>query len=105
MSDSVRVRSSAFLPNVRSQTFRPREDLDMLFVAVDIEHGAVMKAWLVPSLEFVQAVGTPSRRGLLRFRASMKPGTKDRWSSHCLEAEEIAPAVLARLSQLEASRG
>ncbi len=103
MSDSKRVQSGGFVAFVRSQTFRARADLDMLFVAVDIERGAVMKAWLVPSEEYAAAVGQSNSRGRFRFVASMKEGTKDRWASRRLEAHELAPAILARLTALEAS--
>jgi hypothetical protein len=103
MSDSKRVQSGGFVAFVRSQTFRPRADLDMLFVAVDIARGAVMKAWLVPSEEFAATLGEPNSKGRFRFVASMKHGTKDRWSSRRLEAEELAPAVLARLAALDAT--
>jgi hypothetical protein len=43
----------------RSQTFRKRADLDILFAAIDIEQGAVLKAWLIPSAEFAEVVGKP----------------------------------------------
>lgn len=48
-SDSRRVASGGFVAFVRSQTFAPRPDLDMPFVAIDIKLGVVQKAWLVPS--------------------------------------------------------
>jgi hypothetical protein len=102
MSDSKRVRAESFVAFVRSQTFRPRADLDMLFVAVDIERGAIMKAWLVPSIEFADEV-KPQNSGKYRFGASMKPDTKDRWAGRRLEADELAPAILGRLADLEAS--
>lgn len=49
MSDSKRVSSGGFVAFVRSQTFRPRTDLDLLFVAVDVKTGtythAPMPGW------------------------------------------------------------
>ena len=75
----------------------------MLFVAVNIERGAVMKAWLVPSEEYTAAVGQLNSRGRYKFVASMKEGPKDRWASRRLEAHELPPALLARLAVLEAS--
>lgn len=102
MSDSKRVQGEGFVAFVRSQTFKARPDLDMLFVAVDIERGAVMKAWLVPSLDFAAQVKA-NAQGRLRFVASMKEGTKDRWSPLRLEASELAPAILKRLAELEGS--
>lgn len=103
MSDSSGVRSGSFAAFVRSQTFRPRADLDMLFVAVDVERGAVMKAWLVPSVDYQAMLGEPDSRGRFRFVASLKEGTKDQWASRRLEAQDLAPAILARLATLESS--
>jgi hypothetical protein len=97
MSDSKRVQAEGFVAFVRSQTFSPRRDLDMLFVAIDIERGAVMKAWLVPSLDYNASVGTPNSRGRYRFGASMKDSANDRWRPYRLEAEQLPSAILARL--------
>jgi hypothetical protein len=44
----------------------------------------------------------PLYRGRLRFVASMKEGSQDRWALRRLKADELAPAILARLEQLEA---
>lgn len=85
---------------MRSQTFRPREDLDLLFVAVDITEARLMTAWLVPSKEFAAKAGTPNSQGRLRFYASMKAGSRDRWRDYRLEPAELAPRVLARLGDL-----
>ncbi|WP_020118932.1 hypothetical protein [Streptomyces canus] len=41
MSTGVLVRRGTLMAFVRSQTFQPRSDLDMLFVAVDVEQGAI----------------------------------------------------------------
>jgi hypothetical protein len=104
MSDSKRVQNDGMLAFVSSRTFRPRADLDMLFVAVDIARGAVLKAWLIPSAEFGDALlGKRDARGRIRFLASMKATSKDRWVHRRLEADQLAPAILARLKELEAS--
>jgi hypothetical protein len=100
MSDSKRVRSEGFVAFVRSQTFSPRRGLDMLFVAIDVVRGQVMKAWLVPSLDYDASLGKPNSRGRYRFGASMKDNANDRWRSYRLEAEELPRAVLARLDSL-----
>ncbi|GAA0734423.1 hypothetical protein Drose_34930 [Dactylosporangium roseum] len=100
MSDSKRVRSEGFVAFVRSQTFTPRSGLDMLFVAIDITRGAVMKAWLIPSTDYARTLGQPSSRGRYRFGASMKGETNDRWRPYRLEADELPAAVLRRLDEL-----
>lgn len=103
MSDSKRIQSEGFVAFVRSQTFVPRDDLDMLFVAIDVVHGIVMKAWLVPSKDYADALGEPNSRGRYRFSASMKDASNDRWKPYRLEAAELPRAVLQRLEQLEGS--
>jgi len=103
MSDSKRVKSEGFVAFVRAQTFTPRPGLDMLFVAIDIARGAVMKAWLVPSEIYADALGKPNSKGRFRFIASMKDGTQDRWRPYRLEAEELPAAVLKRLDTLSAT--
>lgn len=100
MSDSKRVRAEGFVAFVRSQTFTPRRDLDMLFVAIDIVRGVVMKAWLVPSQHYAEVVGTPNKRGRHRFAASMKEATSDRWRTYRLEPEELPGAILRRLASI-----
>jgi hypothetical protein len=102
MSDSQDVQNESMVAFVRSQTFRKRADLDILFVAIDIERGAVLKAWLVPSADFAEVIGEPDTRGRLRFVASMKEGSQDRWAHRRLEAAELAPAILGQAS---ATRG
>ncbi|MFI1950961.1 hypothetical protein ACH437_03740 [Streptomyces xinghaiensis] len=101
MSTGVQVQQGRLMAFVRSQTFQPRDDLDMLFVAVDVERGAVMQAWLIPSGVFGEMVGEPNSRGRYRFSASMKLDSKDRWSPYRLSAGELPRRVLARLEELE----
>ena len=103
MSDSKRVQADGFVAFVRSQTFRPRPGLDMLFVAIDIARGAIMKAWLIPSLDWARALGQPNSRGRYRFGASMKDTANDQWRSYRLDAEQLPPAVLKRLDSLSAN--
>lgn len=100
MSDSKRVKSEGFVAFVRSQTFAPRPDLDMLFVAIDVTLGSIMRAWLVPSLDYSETLTGANLRGRHRFVASMKDGTKDRWRPYRLDAAELPPAILRRLDEL-----
>jgi len=75
MSDGVVVGRARFMTFVRDATFRPRTDLDMLFVLVDIERGAIDTAWLVPSVEFDAMKGSMTSTGRFRFSASLKPAS------------------------------
>lgn len=100
MSTSNRVLAGSFMAFVQGQTFRPRPGLNLLFVAIDIERGAIMTAWLVPSLAFVDAANEPSDQGRYRFYASMKPSGRDRWQSYRLDPSELVPRILDRLGEL-----
>ncbi|MFJ3881624.1 hypothetical protein ACIPW5_29780 [Streptomyces sp. NPDC090077] len=101
MSTGTQVRQGKVMAFVRSQTFRPRTGLDLLVVAVDVERGAVMTAWLIPSRTFAAMATEPNSRGQFRFSASMKPDSKDRWTPFRLTAAELPRRLLARLAELE----
>jgi hypothetical protein len=100
MSDSKRVQSEGFVAFVRSQTFIPRPGFYLLFVAIDITRGAIMKAWLIPSLDYDQTLRNPNSKGRFRFAASMKDNTNDRWRPYRLEAEQLSAAILSKLNAL-----
>lgn len=88
---------------VRSQTFAPRKDLAMLFVAVNDEQGQLETAWLVPSVVFDNQKGAPAARGSYRFAASLKPDSQDKWAPFRLTPHELPAAILHRLDELELS--
>jgi hypothetical protein len=71
--------------------------------AIDVVHGIVMKAWLVPSKEYASTLISPNNRGRYRFSASMKDDSNDRWRPYRLEAHELPSAILGRLDQLQAA--
>lgn len=97
------VRRGRFAAQVRSQTLRARDDLDMLFVVVDAELGAITTAWLVPSTAF-EAAASRTADGHLRFRASLKQGSNDQWSPYRFTARQLPGRVLNRLAQIEQAR-
>jgi hypothetical protein len=101
MSTGTQVQQRKMMAFVRSQTFQPQTDLDMLFVAVDVERGAIMTAWLIPSATFAEMVTEPNSKGRFSFSASMKPESKDRWTQFRLTAAELPGRILARLAELE----
>lgn len=103
MSDSLGIQRGSFLAQVRAATFNPRDDLDMLFAAIDIEMGSIITVWLVPSAQFREIVGSANSRGLYRFSASMKPGSQDRWSSYRLQPRDLPVKILQRLQELDDS--
>ncbi|GAA1083755.1 hypothetical protein [Pseudonocardia alni] len=104
MADGVLVQSGRVQANVREATFRPRRDLDMLFVVVDPVEGRIVTAWLVPSGEFARLVPTPNGKGRRVFSASAKPDTADRWRGFRLTPADLAGRLLDRLAQLDRLR-
>lgn len=62
MSTSKRVQREGVVAFVRAQTFRPRDDRDVLFSAVDVDRGAVSTVRLVPSPTFADIVGPADSR-------------------------------------------
>lgn len=100
-SDSKRVRSGSLVAFVRDATFQPRSDLDLLFVAVDVQQGAYTSAWLVPSPEF--AAGTSvNGQGRRRFYASLNETSAARWAKYRLTPSELPERILGRLAELGA---
>lgn len=102
MSDGKQVRDKdRCIAVVRSQTFRPRPDLDLLFAVIDIERGALVTSWLIPSRDFAAIGPTRDSRNRFKFNASMKPDTQDRWIRFRLHPHQLAPQILTRLHDLE----
>jgi hypothetical protein len=93
-----RVRTS-----VLARTFEPRDDLDVLPVAVDVERAAITAAWLVPSARFAELANGPDSAGKLRFSALLEPDPSERWTPYRLTAAELPQRILARLGELERS--
>jgi hypothetical protein len=88
-----------FRAQVRDATFAARDDLALLFVAVDLEEGVFDLAWLVPSIDFanVTTVNSQSRR---RFVASAKKKTKDQWSGYRCSRHDLAWRILNAIDGL-----
>lgn len=82
-----------FQSQVRAATFRPRDDLYMLFVVADPTTLDLDPIWLVPSKDFIEKAPVSSS-GKHRFVASIKPGTKDRWADYLVEKERLASRLL-----------
>jgi hypothetical protein len=94
------LQRGQFQAFVRGQTFRPRPNLHLLFVAVNAEEGTYDIAWLVPSAVLAQRM-RPGTRGRLRFRASMKPDSQDQWRPLRLTRAELPDRILGLLAELE----
>ncbi len=92
-----------FVSDVREETFRPRDDLFMLFVAVDGRVARIETAWLVPSsvLDETAFRVTVNGKRLVRFQASVKGGSKDKWRDFRLEPHDLPKALLNCAAELE----
>ncbi|WP_150240958.1 hypothetical protein [Nocardiopsis quinghaiensis] len=102
MSDGKMVHEKELcVAFVRSQTFRPRSDLDLLFAVIDPQVGALRIAWLIPSKEFAAMEPPLDSHRRFRFSASMKTGSRDQWVRFRLSPDQLADRILQRLGQLE----
>jgi hypothetical protein len=99
MSDSAPLNRGVFQAVVRRETMRPRRDLYVLFVAVDVALGTFDTCWLVPSLELDHR-SRPNSRGRLRFVASPKSTSRDRWVEFRLDRRALPTRVLSLLDAL-----
>jgi len=88
-----------FQTQVRSQTFRPRPDLFMLFVVADPERLDIGPIWLVPSDEF-KALSPVKSNGKHKFTASAKDGSEDRWSGFLVPKRELPSRLLTALRSI-----
>jgi hypothetical protein len=92
-----------FVSDVREETFRPRADLYVLFVAVDGSRAKIQTAWLIPSLVFNEAAFrvTVNGKQLVRFQASVKEASQDKWSELRLDPQDLPAALLQCVADLE----
>jgi hypothetical protein len=98
-SDSKQAEKGRYAAAVRSQTFRARSDLYILFVVVDAANATFGPVWLVPSADF-EGGARRTARGLLRFSASMLPNARDKWVEYRLDGESVAGQLSAKLLAL-----
>lgn len=98
-SAGASLASGIFRTQVRDATFAEREDLYLLFVAVDPDEGVFDLAWFVPSIDFANAtsVNSQNRR---RFVASAKATTQDQWSSYRCSRQDLAGRILNAIDRL-----
>jgi len=87
------MSKGTFRTQVRDATFGARNDLYLLFVAVDPDEGTFDLAWLVPSMDFADAT-TVNSQGRRRFVASAKEKTQDQWSDYRCSRQNLANRIL-----------
>lgn len=90
-----------FSADTRRQTFRPRADLYFLFVVVDGKKASFGPVWLVPSEVLKDKGFSAGKKKMLRFQASAKPKSNDKWSDYRIKRSELAPKILETLKDLE----
>lgn len=100
LTASTIAKREMFRANVGANTFRPRRDLYMLFVAVNASEGTFPFAWFVPSEWFAQQFAKPNSQNRFAFTASTKTTSKDRWSEFRCERADLADRVLMALEGL-----
>jgi hypothetical protein len=95
-----RLQRGQFMAEVRSQTFRPRDDLYVLFVVLDAENATFGPTWLVPS-KIYHKLALRTGKEKLRISTSLKPKSKSRWRPYRLERGDLAERLLEILDGLE----
>ncbi len=92
-----------FSSGVREESFRPRDDLFMLYRALNGAKAEIEDAWLVPS-KVLEAEGvriTKQGKEHLRIAASAKRDTDDKWRRFRYTPEEFPQRLLEVISHLE----
>lgn len=89
--------------DVRAQTFAVRDDLAMLFAVVDDREGRLVQVWLVPSADFEARAMTVGAKQKLRFAASTRADSADKWTPYRMEPAALPDRVLEVLAGLKAS--
>ena len=97
-TSSIKTRN-AFRAQVRASTFAPREDLYLLFVAVEPAEGTFDLAWFVPSAVLAERKRVNSQ-GRRVFVASTSATTRDQWSDFRCSRRDLAQRVLDAIDQL-----
>jgi hypothetical protein len=92
-----------FSSDVRLETFKPREDLYMLYLAINGANAEVEYAWLVPSSVLAEegVVVTKQGKQHLRIVASAKPDTDDKWQPYRYGRAEFPQELLDVVAALE----
>jgi hypothetical protein len=91
---------SRFIADIREATFRPRSDLFMLFVAVNAKEVEMGPVWFVPSIALDESglrLNPKSTGPQVRFDASAKPNSKDKWRCYRMTKAELPQAILEAL--------
>jgi hypothetical protein len=92
MNDSKQLAAGTFRANVRSVSLRPRPELYVLFVAVDVASGTFDTCWFIPSAEVAKARMDSRKRHV--FVASAKPQSRDQWSRYRLTRADLPERIL-----------
>ena len=100
MDDGASFAKGRFQATVRSQTFRARDNLALVFVPVELGDGSFRTAWLVPSRDFHRLASFDSLKRL-RFVAATSPISKDKWAQYRVTRSELAVKIEETLNALE----
>lgn len=100
-TDTSQHRRGNISANVRVATFRARDDLAVLVVLVDKRSASIVMAWLIPSADFEEQAMSARGGEVLKFAASVKPNTGDKWSQYRLTPAELADRLVAWLREAD----
>lgn len=83
----------SLVKHIGRNTFRAHERFYIVFVYFSRENLEVEKIWLVPSSEFKAKADSEATK-TLRFTASPKVTSKDKWSRFSVEKTELGNELL-----------
>lgn len=102
-TDTSQHRRGRISANLRRSTFRARSDLAVLIVLVDKRSAALELAWLIPSAKFEHEAMSARNGEVLKFAASVKPDTADKWAHYRLSPGELADRLETWLTEADES--
>jgi hypothetical protein len=100
MSDSKQLAAGTFRANVRTVSLKPRVDLYVLFVAVDVPSGTFDICWFVPSSDLAAKARVDAIQRHV-FVASAKTASRDQWSQYRLTRSQLPNWILNQLNDRE----
>ncbi len=95
------VKRHKFLADVRRATFRPRADLWMLFLVIDMNVALISDVWFVPSKKFDDLANKAKSGEIRRINASLKPDTGDKWQPYRMNFKDLPGRIRSMRSKVQ----
>jgi hypothetical protein len=106
-TETEKGKRGQLICEVRSETFRPRPGLWMLFVMVDRPNAAILDVFFMSSVDFEHRANPAGKgkRRKQRITASVKAGSNDKWQAFRLPFTGLPERIIDILKSMEAAAG